>query len=175
MPRLRISETYSHLFAEDIVRQRFPEVASDIEGIEGLSIPPPARPSKERTKRGKQLFRGENFNPPLGRYLRSRGWDKRKVPFRGEVDFAKGRVAIEVQFGKYSFVAHDLNKFLDLFTSGGDNGIDVGIEIIPSSTLAARMYTGVANFRSEVASIQARGRSLPPMPIWFIGVDVVDD
>jgi hypothetical protein len=174
MPKLRIAQKHSHLFAEDIVRQRFPGVAKDIEGLDGLSISGPT-PSKERTKAGKDVYRGANFNLPIEKYLRDRGWTERKAPFRGVVDFAKDRVAIEVQFGKYAFVAHDLNKFLDLFTSGGENGIDVGIEIVPSEGLARRMYTGVANFSVEVASIQARGRTLPPMPIWFVGVDVEDD
>jgi len=76
---------------------------------------------------------------------------------------------MEVQFGKYSFVAYDLTKLQDLFTLGT---IDVGVEIIPAASLAAKMYTGVANFNSELARLQGRGRNQPPMPIWLIGVDV---
>lgn len=174
MPKLYIAERYSHLFAEDVIRQRFPDVARDIDELEGLRIPPPSV-SKEKTRFGQPIFRGENFNPPIEAYLKGRGWQRRNVPFRGQVDFAKDRVAIEVQFGKYAFVAYDLNKFLDLFTSGKEQEIDVGVEIIPSASLARRMYTGVANFQTEVKSIQARGRSLPPMPIWFVGMDVEDD
>ena len=42
---------------------------------------------------------------------------------------SKGRVAVEVQFGKYSFVAHDLFvKHLSFYVS---DIIDVGIEILP--------------------------------------------
>ena len=46
-----------------------------------------------------------------------------------QTDFVKKRVAVEVQFGKYSFVAHDLFvKHLSFFVS---DIIDVGIEILP--------------------------------------------
>jgi hypothetical protein len=173
MPHIVIAESYSHLFGEEIIRQRFPDVAADVDGFDGLAIPSPTA-SKEKTKIGKLVYRGENFNPPIAAYLTDRGWKKYALPFRGEVDFKKGRVALEAQFGKYSFVAYDLNKFQDLFAAGEDDGIDVGIEIIPSSALARRMYTGVANFTSEVASIKSRGRSQPPMPIWIIGLDVRD-
>lgn len=171
MPFISIVESYSHLFGEEIIRQRFPDVAADIDGLEGLTIPPPT-PSKEKTKVGKLVYRGENFNPPIAAHLTELGWKKYPLPFRGEVDFKKGRVALEAQFGKYSFVAYDLNKFQDLFAVGESDGIDVGVEVIPSSSLAKKMYTGVANFTSEVSSIKSRGRSQPPMPIWIIGVDV---
>lgn len=50
-----------------------------------------------------------------------------------QTDFVKGRVALEVQFGKYSFVAYDLFvKHLAFYV--GDH-IDVGIEILPMKSL----------------------------------------
>ncbi len=46
-----------------------------------------------------------------------------------QTDFVKERAAIEIQFGKYSFIAYDLFvKHLAFFV--GDL-IDVGIEILP--------------------------------------------
>ena len=50
-----------------------------------------------------------------------------------QTDFVKNRVAIEVQFGKYSFIAYDLFvKHLAFYV--GDT-IDVGIEILPMKTI----------------------------------------
>lgn len=46
-----------------------------------------------------------------------------------QTDFVKERVAIEVQFGKYSFVAYDLFVKHIAFYIG--DKIDVGIEILP--------------------------------------------
>jgi hypothetical protein len=46
-----------------------------------------------------------------------------------QTDFVKHRVAIEVQFGKYSFIAYDLFvKHLAFYVG---NSIDVGVEILP--------------------------------------------
>ncbi|MBN1696644.1 MAG: hypothetical protein JW881_03930 [Spirochaetales bacterium] len=59
-----------------------------------------------------------------------------------QTDFIKERIAIEVQFGKYSFVAYDLFvKHLAFYI--GDK-IDVGIEILPMKTLQSQMSSGVA-------------------------------
>ncbi|MFQ5582808.1 MAG: BglII/BstYI family type II restriction endonuclease, partial [Calditrichia bacterium] len=53
-----------------------------------------------------------------------------------QTDFVRERVAIEVQFGKYSFVAYYLFvKHLAFFI---DDKIDVGIEILPMKTLQSK-------------------------------------
>ncbi len=58
-----------------------------------------------------------------------------------QTDFVKDRVALEVQFGKYSFVAYDLFvKHLAFYI--GDR-IDVGIEVLPMKTLQSQMSSGV--------------------------------
>jgi hypothetical protein len=54
---------------------------------------------------------------------------KRPIFSYNQTDFVKRRVAVEVQFGKYSFIAYDLFvKHLAFFV--GDK-IDVGVEILP--------------------------------------------
>lgn len=47
-----------------------------------------------------------------------------------QTDFVKDRIAVEVQFGKYAFVAFDLFVKHLLFYSGGI--INVGIEVLPT-------------------------------------------
>ena len=60
-----------------------------------------------------------------------------------QTDFVKARVAVEVQFGKYSFVAYDLFvKHLAFYV--GDR-IDVGIEILPMKALSSQMSTTSAS------------------------------
>lgn len=44
-----------------------------------------------------------------------------------QTDFVKDKIAVEVQFGKYSFVAYDLFVKHMLFYSGGV--INLGIEV----------------------------------------------
>jgi len=86
-----------------------------------------------------------------------------------QTDFVKDRVAIEVQFGKYSFVAYDLFvKHLAFYV--GDQ-IDVGIEILPMKTLQSQMSSGVPYFEGEFYNVVRQGRAVPAVPLILIGVD----
>lgn len=86
-----------------------------------------------------------------------------------QVDFVKNRVAVEVQFGKYFSVAYDLHVKHTFFFLRND--IDVGIEIIPTQKMCAKMDTGVAWFENEVANVIREGRSNPTVPIVLIGIE----
>jgi len=85
-----------------------------------------------------------------------------------ETDFVKDRVAVEVQFGKYSFVAHDLYvKHLAFFAAGK---IDVGIEILPMKSMAREMSSGPTFFEKDLSNIIRQGRGIPGVPLVVIGV-----
>ncbi|MEN6468782.1 MAG: BglII/BstYI family type II restriction endonuclease [Smithella sp.] len=85
-----------------------------------------------------------------------------------QTDFVKDRVAVEVQFGKYSFVAYDLFvKHLAFYV--GDY-IDVGIEILPMKSLQAQMSSGVAYYEGELYNVVRQGRGVPAVPLVIIGI-----
>ena len=56
--------------------------------------------------------------------------EKNPIYSYNQTDFVKDKIAVEVQFGKYSFVAYDLFVKHMLFYSGGV--INLGIEILPT-------------------------------------------
>ncbi len=86
-----------------------------------------------------------------------------------QTDFVKDRVAIEVQFGKYSFVAYDLFvKHLAFFV--GDK-IDVGIEILPMKHLQRKMSSGVPYYEGEFYNVVRQGRGVPAVPLVLIGIE----
>jgi len=86
-----------------------------------------------------------------------------------QTDFIKDRVAIEVQFGKYSFVAYDLFvKHLAFYV--GDR-IDVGVEILPMKSLQASMSSGVPYYEGEVYNVVRQGRGVPAVPLVVIGIE----
>lgn len=86
-----------------------------------------------------------------------------------QTDFVKDRVAIEVQFGKYSFVAYDLFvKHLAFYV--GDH-IDVGIEILPMKSLQSQMSSGVAYYEGEFYNVVRQGRGVPAVPLVIIGIE----
>lgn len=85
-----------------------------------------------------------------------------------QTDFVKERVAVEVQFGKYSFVAHDLFvKHMAFFVS---DAIDVGIEILPMKELERNMSSGVPYYERDLLNIIRQGRGVPAVPLVLIGV-----
>jgi len=85
-----------------------------------------------------------------------------------QTDFVKNRVAIEVQLGKYAFVAYDLFvKHMAFFV--GDK-IDVGIEILPMKQLTLQMSSGIAYYEGEVYNVIRQGRSTPAVPLVIVGI-----
>ena len=92
------------------------------------------------------------------------------LPIRSynQTDFVKNRVAVEVQFGKYAFVAHDLFvKHMAFFVS---DMIDVGIEVLPMKELEAHMSSGVPYFERDLLNIIRQGRGVPAVPLVLLGV-----
>jgi hypothetical protein len=85
-----------------------------------------------------------------------------------QTDFIKENIAIEVQFGKYAFVAYDLFVKHLLFYSGGV--INVGIEILPMKSMQSEMSTGIAYYEGEVYNILRHGRNNPPVPLLIMGI-----
>jgi hypothetical protein len=102
---------------------------------------------------------------------------KKEIAASGEVpifsynqtDFVKERAAIEVQFGKYSFVAYDLFvKHLAFYV--GDQ-IDVGVEILPMKSLQSHMSSGVPYYEGEFYNVIRQGRGVPAVPLVIIGIE----
>ena len=85
-----------------------------------------------------------------------------------QTDFVKERVAVEVQFGKYAFVAHDLFvKHLSFYVS---DIIDVGIEILPMKELEREMSSGVPYYERDLLNVIRQGRGVPAVPLVIVGV-----
>lgn len=106
-------------------------------------------------------------------YLKTQGVNDPIESYK-QTDFVKDRIAIEVQFGKYAFVAFDLFVKHLLFYSG--DVIDVGVEILPMKEMMVdpsggrRMSTGIAYFEGEVYNLLRHGRNSPPVPLLILGV-----
>lgn len=86
-----------------------------------------------------------------------------------QTDFVKSMIAVEVQFGKYSFVAYDLFVKHMLFYSGGK--INLGVEILPTKKMQCQMSSGVAYYEGEVYNVMRQGRNSPPVPLLILGIE----
>ncbi|WP_257111426.1 BglII/BstYI family type II restriction endonuclease [Pseudomonas ficuserectae] len=85
-----------------------------------------------------------------------------------QTDFVKDRVAVEVQFGKYSFVAYDLFVKHMAFYVG--DVIDIGIEILPMKSLQTEMSSGPGYYEGELYNLIRQGRGIPAVPLVVIGI-----
>jgi hypothetical protein len=93
---------------------------------------------------------------------------KRAIFSYNQTDFVKRRVAVEVQFGKYSFIAYDLFvKHLAFYV--GD-AIDVGVEILPTKSMQEQMSSGPGYYEGALYDIARQGRGVPAVPLVLVGV-----
>ena len=95
--------------------------------------------------------------------------EKNPILSYNQTDFVKDKIAVEVQFGKYSFVAYDLFVKHMLFYSGGK--INLGIEVLATKRMQSQMSSGVAYFEGEVYNVMRQGRNSPPVPLLILGVE----
>jgi hypothetical protein len=93
---------------------------------------------------------------------------KRPILSYNQTDFVKKRVAVEIQFGKYSFIAYDLFVKHLAFYIG--NQIDVGVEILPMKEMQEHMSSGPGYYEGALYDIARQGRGAPPVPLVLVGV-----
>jgi hypothetical protein len=93
-----------------------------------------------------------------------------RTPIRSynQTDFVKDRVAVEVQFGKYAFIAYDMFVKHMAFYVG--NEIDCGVEILPMKSLQAEMSSGPGYFEGAIYDLLRQGRGIPAVPLVVIGI-----
>lgn len=102
------------------------------------------------------------------KYLISKGI-KEPISSYKQTDFVKEQIAVEIQFGKYAFVAFDLFVKHLLFYSGGV--INLGIEVLPTKKMQSQMSSGVAYYEGEVYNVLRHGRNNPPVPLLILGIE----
>lgn len=93
-----------------------------------------------------------------------------KVPFASynQTDFVKDRCMVEVQFGKYSFIAHDLFvKHMAFYTT---DHMDVGIEVLPMKAMQTQMSSGVPYYEGALYDLIRQGKGVPHVPLVMVGV-----
>ena len=114
------------------------------------------------------LIRRTMYLPPARQRFEIEAAGRAAIRSYNQTDFVKDRVAVEVQFGKYAFVAYDLFvKHMAFFV--GD-AIDVGVEILPMKELQQSMSSGVAYYEGELYNLIREGRGVPAVPLVVIGV-----
>jgi len=203
---MKIAQKYSHLNGEEYLivhhNKLYKEIKDVIAKIDANKFR--TKVSKEKRKKGNNLFSPIGLNKAFDREFSKRKWSESRYNYyitlnrelmeqsvlmsakeqkdflikHGEnepiysynqTDFVKEKIAVEVQFGKYAFVAYDLFVKHMLFYSGGV--INLGIEILPTKKMQAEMSSGVAYYEGEVYNVMRQGRNSPPVPLLILGIE----
>jgi hypothetical protein len=182
---MKIVYEYSHLGGSEILQVRYPEynqeIYSAIAGVQAQRT----KISKEKTKIGKALYSPIDMNKQFRSIFRQHGYKELRdnytitipdspVAISGafkQIDFIKGKLLVEVQFGKYAFMFYDLAKFQYFFN---ENKCDVGIEIVPCNDLHHQMSSGVSYGEQLIYDIERLKRHFPSVPVKVILIDAED-
>ncbi len=174
---------YSHLGGSEILRENYPEIDREIdEIIEAVKPSGKTKISREKTKKGIPLYSPKEMNRLFKEEFRKRGWREIKLYYSVEVeglepirrafkqiDFAKGDVLAEVQFGKYAFMFYDLSKFQYFYSEGKAK---VCVEIVPCNRLRKEMSTGVSYGEMLISNLKRLRGTFPAVPVKIILIDV---
>ncbi len=116
-----------------------------------------------------KLLRQTVTEPPAQQKKMIEAEKKEPIPSNNQVDFVRDRVAIEVQFGKYSFVAFDMFvKHLAFYVA---DKIDCGVEILPMKAMQRQMSSGPGYYEWALHNFARQGRGVPAVPLVMIGVE----
>ncbi len=118
----------------------------------------------------KQIINTVAATPQVGLSyeLKRQGWS-----LQNEHDhqsyFVKDRVAVEIQFGKRPFLAHEL--FANHLAFYVDDQIDVGIEISPMKSLLPNLDSSEDCHEYDLYNAVRQGRGVPAVPLVLVGID----
>lgn len=185
-----VAGVYSFNNGKEIVASRFAAELSKVEQVIAAvdSSQHETKSSREKTMPGKILYSPSSVNKAFRREFEARGWHDHRVKYcyptkyytsgysphlssRGAfrvMDFVKGQVGAEVQFGKYASKICSVCTKMTIFHNL--DVIDVGIEIVPLKDFVAQMSSGVSYFEQFVWDLEQRGVADIDIPVLILGV-----
>jgi len=109
---------------------------TEINEVIGSIVAQRKKISKEKTMRGRALYSPKDMNMQFREAFYARGYSEIRDTYTitipncntnisgayKQIDFVKGQVLVEVQFGKYAFMFYDMAKFQYFFNENKADG-----------------------------------------------------
>lgn len=182
---MKVVYEYSHLGGAEIMKVRYPEWDAEIYMAIANVYARRTKISQEKTKSGRTLYSPVEMNQQFRNAFNAMGYREMRdtytitipnsdVSITGafkQIDFVKGKLLVEVQFGKYAFMFYDLAKFQYFFN---ENRCDVGVEIVPCHALHHQMSSGLSYGEQLIYDIERLKRHFPAVPLKVILIDADD-
>ena len=177
---MRVVEEFDHKAGKAFISDKFPKELEEIyEVISKVDLSKyKTKVSKEKTMPGQMLYSPIELNKAFKKEFESFNWSSYKqnrisLPFGNgafrEMDFIKNKLGVEVQFGKYAFMAYNVSAKMTIFHNKGF--IDAGVEIVPMKKMADQMSSGVSYFEQIKWDLEARGVADIDIPVVIMGID----
>ena len=174
---MKVIDEYSHKNGKEWILQKFPEELQEVYSIiETINLNDfRTKESKEKTMLGKMLYSPAELNKEYKKVFSESGWAPYRInlPFGNgafrEMDFVKHRLGVEVQFGKYAFMAYNVCAKMTIFHNL--DVIDAGVEMVPMKHMADQMSTGVSYFEQIKWDLSTRGVGDIDIPVIVVGLD----
>ena len=171
-----IKDIYSHKDGLEYIEKNHPKELDDVyKAVKKININKAlSKKSLEKTKNS-LLFSPIEMNNQLKNYLSKKKWLPKSIKFDDqtnafrEIDGLKNKVGLEIQFGKYAFMAYDIFSKMPIFKNR--SLIDCGIELVLSHPMIKHMSTGVSSFRQIKLDIEARGEADLDIPTLILGFE----
>jgi len=186
---MRITDIYSHNDGEKYINENHKNEFDEIElAVSSVNIDKVlSKVTYEKTKES-LLFSPKELNNQLKNYLTNLGWTKKNNSKKGfiepritfdeetgylEMDGIKNKVGLEIQFGKYAFMAYDIFSKMPIFNKRGL--IDCGIELVLSHNMIKDVSSGIGSFKQIARDMKERGISNLDIPTLVLGIDCTDE
>jgi len=178
--KMQIKDKLSFKNGEEYLKKNHPRELEDIyESVEKIDITEAlSKVSHEKNKQS-LLFSPINMNAQLKKELLKKDWNEKRINFDDdspafrEIDGIKNKVGLEIQFGKYAFMAYDIFSKMPIFKKR--NLINCGIELVLCQSMIKHMSTGVSSFRQIELDINARGVSELDIPTFILGFECTNE
>lgn len=177
---MRIVNIYSLNGGFDIIQRDFQQKLHDImSSLSSIKIQD-IKKIMNKSKNGKNeiLYSPSSINKLFKQSMKKKLWEPERIKvmtefgykFR-EVDFydPESKICVEMQLGKYSFMAYDIFLKMPIFQTHGL--LDIGIEIVPSNNLKKHMHKSIGNFDQLIYDIESMGQ-YHKIPVLILGIDV---
>lgn len=189
---MQIAAKFSMKRGETYISKHFPQELAEIhDAITQVDASVcKNKKSREKGSKGRIVYSPPCLNKAFESILHPLGWAKKEIKcvYSGatflhdfnsksdghtgnrEMDFLKPgiKLGLEVQFGKYAFMAYNICAKMTIFHNIGL--IDAGIEIVAVRELTLEMSSGVSYYEQIEWDMRMRGSADIDIPVLVLGV-----
>jgi len=180
---MRIIYEHSHFGGSEILQVNHPGILVDIDEVIASVALATSNMGHEQTMQEQPYCTPGDMHAQFKSGLRDRGFHEAgdgysiaTPQYDSAIDgayrrmlFVKDKVYIRIQYGRYSSMFYDMNRFQYFYKDGK---AEVGVEIVPAHSPQGEISSGASGVEQLVCDIECLKHHFPAVPVMMILVDV---